>query len=162
MKNKFLIIVLIAIGILFHNCGFKPMHKISDDNENIRNYSIKILNEVSREIEQEVSSIVFSKAETTYEVLVNVQEDQTPLIVNTNGTVAKYRIEVSINFEIKQNDSNDTIATGVTRGFAQYDVSASEINNEDTKKSMTKTAAKNALQIMISKIESSIARSNDN
>ena len=84
------------------------------------------------------------------------------MIINTNGTVSKYRIEVSINFEIIEIVSNNTLSTGIARGFAQYDVGESEFNNEDMKKSMTRNAVKNALQIMVSKVESSIARSNDN
>ena len=57
---------------------------------------------------------------------------------------------------------NKVISDGTTRGFAQYDVVDSEISNEDTRKNMTKTAAKNALQIMVSRIQSSIIQLNDN
>ena len=74
-----------------------------------------------------------------------------PLIINTNSTVAKYRIEIEINYQLIQLDSGDVISEGTTRGFAQYDTVDSEIINEDTRKSMTKIA-KNALQIMSSRI----------
>ena len=52
------------------------------------------------------------------------------------------------------------VSSGISRGFAQYDVGESEFNNEDIKKRMTQNATKNALQIMTSKVESSIAESN--
>ena len=81
-----------------------------------------------------------------------------PLIINTNGTVAKYRIEIEINYQLIQLDSGDVISEGTTRGFAQYDTVDSEVSNEDTRKSMTKIAAKNALQIMSSRIQSSILK----
>ena len=64
------------------------------------------------------------------------------MIINTNGTVAKYRIEVSIEFEIIQNDNGSMISSGISRGFAQYDVGESEFNNEDIKKRMTKMQQK--------------------
>ena len=105
---------------------------------------------------------LYSKDNLAYEVLLKIQENQTPLVINTNGTVAKYRIEVSINFEIIETDTSSMISTGITRGFAQYDVGESEFNNEDMKKRMTQIATKDALQIMVSKVESSIAKSNDN
>ena len=54
------------------------------------------------------------------------------------------------------------ISNGTARGSAQYDVGTSEVNNEDTKKSMTKIATKNAIQLMVSKIQSSISGTNDN
>lgn len=159
-KNK--IIFVITLFIVFNNCGFTPMYKISDSEVNLRNYSVKIVNQVSREISQEVDANIFPSSEVAYEVMLNIKDDQIPLIINTNGTVAKYRIEVVINFEIVEINSNNVIDSGVSRGFSQYEVGASEIDNEDTKKSMIKSATKNALQIMVSKVEGSIARSNDN
>ena len=51
---------------------------------------------------------------------------------------------------------------GNARGFAQYDIGASEINNEDTKKSMIKIATKNAIQLMTTKIQNDISNKNDN
>ena len=98
-KNSF-ILILSAYFFLI-SCGFSPIYKISDDNLNIRNYNLKLVNNVSREIEDEVKNALYLKDNFVYEVLLKIQEEQTPLIINTNGTVSKYRIEVSINFEIK-------------------------------------------------------------
>ena len=93
-----------------------------------------------------------------YIAFLTIYEDLTPLIINTNGTVAKYRIEIEIKYELIQIDIGEVISTGTTRGFAQYDVTDSEIVNEDTKKSMTRIATKNAIQLMTSRIQSSISR----
>ena len=103
-------------------------------------------------------ALSFKDEDQKYKALLSIYEDLTPLIVNTNGTVAKYRIEIEIKYELIQIDSNEVISTGTTRGFAQYDVTGSEIVNEDTKKSMTKIATKNAIQLMTSRIQSSISR----
>ena len=161
IKAKLVLVILGAYFLLI-SCGFSPIYKITDDNLDIRNYSLKLVNKVSREIQDEVEKTIRSKDNLAYEVFLQIQEEQTPLVINTNGTVAKYRIEISINFEIIETSTENTLSTGITRGFAQYDVGESEFNNEDMKKSMTRNATKNALQIMISKVESSIARSNDN
>ncbi len=161
IKAKLVLVILGAYFLLI-SCGFSPIYKITDDNLDIRNYSLKLVNKVSREIQDEVEKTIHSKDNLAYEVFLQIQEEQTPLVINTNGTVAKYRIEISINFEIIETSTENTLSTGITRGFAQYDVGESEFNNEDMKKSMTRNATKNALQIMISKVESSIARSNDN
>jgi hypothetical protein len=93
---------------------------------------------------------------------LTISESLTPLIINTNGTVAKYRIEILINYDLIEISSNEEISSGTARGFAQYDVGTSEVGNEDTKKSMTKIATKNAIQLMVSKIQSSISQANDN
>ena len=161
IKAKLVLVILGAYFLLI-SCGFSPIYKITDDNLDSRNYSLKLVNKVSREIQDEVEKTIHSKDNLVYEVFLQIQEEQTPLVINTNGTVAKYRIEISINFEIIETGTENTLSTGITRGFAQYDVGESEFNNEDMKKSMTKTATKSAIQLMVSKLRSSISRANDN
>ena len=161
LNFKFLITTLLFLFIL-SGCGFKPIHKLSNVNSNAVSFSAEITNSVSREIIEEVNDNLFQENDHNYKVFLTIQEDLTPLIVNTNGTVAKYRIEIEIYYELLQIDINKVISDGTTRGFAQYDVVDSEISNEDTRKNMTKTASKNALQIMVSKIQSSIIKLNDN
>ena len=143
-------------------CGFKPIHKISNDDVDISNYSVKILNSVSREIIDEISTNIISGDNEKFSALLTINESLTPLIINTNGTVAKYRIEILISYKLIEIETNQEITNGMARGFAQYDVGTSEINNEDTKKSMIKIAAKNAIQIMVSKLQSSISQIDDN
>ena len=48
------------------------------------------------------------------------------------------------------------------RGFAQYSVATSEIQNEETRSLMTKSATNEAIQMMISKIRSNQPIINDN
>ena len=147
----------VFILIIFTSCGFKPIYKISDNNKNSNEYYIQITNQVSREVVEEINENIFQDRSQKYKALLTIHEDLTPLIVNTNGTIAKYRIEIEIKYELLQEDINEIISEGTTRGFAQYDVVDSEIENEDMKKSMTKIATKNALQIMTSRIQSRIS-----
>ena len=152
------LLAALAIFILFLGCGFKPIYKLTSDDIRIDGYSVKFTNQVSREIIEEVNSSIVQSEDQKYLALLTIYEDLAPLIVNTNGTVAKYRIEIEIKYELLQIDNGEVISTGTTRGFAQYDVTGSEIVNEDTKKSMTKIATKNAFQLMASRIQSSISR----
>ena len=152
------LLAAIAIFFIFLSCGFKPIYKLTSDDIRIDGYSVKFTNQVSREIIEEVNSAIVQSEDQKYLALLTIYEDLTPLIVNTNGTVAKYRIEIEIKYELLQIDSDEVISSGTTRGFAQYDVTDSEIVNEDTKKSMTKIATKNAFQLMASRIQSSISR----
>ena len=151
-------LVTLTIFFIFLGCGFKPIYKITSNDTGIASYSVEVTNQVSREIIEEVNSTIVPGENQKYRALLNIFEDLTPLIVNTNGTVAKYRIEVEIKYELIQIDGDEVISTGTTRGFAQYDVTGSEIVNEDTRRSMTKIATKNAIQLMTSRIQSSISR----
>ena len=152
------LLATLALFFLFLSCGFKPIYKIAIDDTSIDGYSMVVTNQVAREIIEEVNNTVVQGENPKYKALLSIYEDLTPLIVNTNGTVAKYRIEIEIKYELLQIDSGEVISTGTTRGFAQYDVTGSEIVNEDTKKSMTKIATKNAIQLMASRIQSSISK----
>ena len=154
IKNLIIILVLLFIN----NCGFKPIHQITETDSNFSNYTVEVQNSVSREIIDELNASFTADEEINYKAVISVNEDLNPLIINTNGTVAKYRIEIEINYQLIQLDSGDVITEGTTRGFAQYDTVDSEVSIEDTRKSMTKIAAKNALQIMSSRIQSSILK----
>ena len=152
------LVATLAIFFIFSSCGFKPIYKITSDDIDLNGYSVEVVNQVSREIIDEVNSTIVQDENQKFKALLNIYEDLTPLIVNTNGTVAKYRIEIEIAYKLIQIDVDETISTGTTRGYAQYDVTESEIVNEDTRKHMTKIATKNAIQIMTSRIQSSISR----
>ena len=152
------LLATLTIFFIFLGCGFKPIYKITNNDTGIASYSMEVTNQVSREIIEEVNSTIVPGENQKYRALLNIFEDLTPLIVNTNGTVAKYRIEVEIKYELIKIDGDEVISKGTTRGFAQYDVTGSEIVNEDTRQSMTKIATKNAIQLMTSKIQSSILR----
>ena len=152
------LLATLTVFFIFFGCGFKPIYKMTSDDASIRGYSVEVTNQVAREIIEEVNSTIVQSEDQKYKALLTIYEDLTPLIVNTNGTIAKYRIEIEIKYELLQEDINEIISEGTTRGFAQYDVVESEIENEDMKKSMTKIATKNAIQLMTSRIQSSISR----
>ena len=154
--------LILLFLLLIISCGFKPIHKLTDTNAENEGYSVKILNNVSMEVIEEINTNIISDDNEKFSALLTISESLTPLIINTNGTVAKYRIEILINYDLIEISSNEEISSGTARGFAQYDVSTSEVGNEDTKKSMTKIATKNAIQLMVSKIQSSISQANDN
>ena len=159
--TKRLVLILITL-VLTASCGFKPIHKLSDTSGINTNYSVNIINSVSREIREEINANIVSDGNEKYSALLTITDSLTPLIINTNGTVAKYRVEIQINYVLTEAENGKEISNGMARGSAQYDVGTSEINNEDMKKSMTKTATKSAIQLMVSKLRSSISRANDN
>ena len=153
--------VALIVFLFALSCGFQPIYKLSDTNISSANYSVKILNDVSREIIEEINTNIITNDDEKFTALLTINENLTPLIINTNGTVAKYRIEILITYRLIEIETDKEVSTGNARGSAQYDVGTSEISNEDTKKSMTKIATKNAVQLMVSKIQSSISRTND-
>jgi len=167
MRNtKIKIGALIFLLFFFNNCGFKPMYKISESNIDFKSYSIVIMNEsnISREIKEEIRKSFPSsmEADKDYVIEINTTETLDPLIINTDGTVAKYRIEIIMNFKVKNKNENLYLMEDMVRGFAQYSVETSEIESDDKKKRMIRTATNSAIQMMISKIQSDTSITNDN
>ena len=156
----------ISIFIVLTSCGFKPMYKYSENSIDFRSYSVKIMNEnnTSREIKEEIKKSFPSSSEITKEYVIEmyINENFDPLITNTDGTVAKYRIEIIIDFKVKDKNKESYLIEDMVRGFAQYTVETSEIESDDKRKRMIGTATSGAIQMMISKIQSDTSITNDN
>ena len=156
----------ISILILLTGCGFKPMYKLSESSFDFRSYSITIMNEndTSREIKEEIKQSFPSSSEIKeeYVIEINTNESLDPLITNTDGTVAKYRIEIIIDFKVRDKIKDSYLIEDMVRGFAQYTVETSEIESNDKKNRMIRTATNSAIQMMISKIQSDTSIANDN
>ena len=148
------------------SCGFKPIYKFSENSLDLNSYSINIINEnnTSRQIKEEIKKSFpsNSKIEKDYIIDIEAFENLDPLITNTDGTVSKYRIEIIMYFKVKATNANDFLINDVVRGFAQYTVETSEIESDDKRKAMVRTATNGAIQMMISKIQSDTVITNDN
>ena len=86
-------LIIILVLLFINNCGFKPIHQITETDSNFSNYTVEVQNSVSREIIDELNTSFTTDGEINYKDVILVNEDLNPLIINTNGTVAKYRIE---------------------------------------------------------------------
>tara|TARA_A100001015_G_scaffold303370_1_gene392906 strand:- start:315 stop:743 length:429 start_codon:yes stop_codon:yes gene_type:complete len=142
------------------------MYKFSESNVDLNSYSINIVNEsdISRQIKEEIKKSFpsGSKAEKDFVIDMKILENLDPLITNTDGTISKYGIEIIIYFKVKTRNTNELLINDVVRGFAQYTVETSEIESDDKKKRMTRTATSGAVQMIISKIQSETLIKNDN
>ena len=167
MKNR-IIKISSLLFLLFYlsSCGFKPMYKLSESNIDFRSYSIIIINEnnISREIKEEITRTFPSSSDEKKDYIIEIStiENLDPLITNTDGTVAKYRIEIIMNYKVKDKFKDSYLIEDTVRGFTQYTVETSEIESDDKKKRMIRTATNDAIQMMISKIQSNISITNDN
>ena len=158
--------LLVSLFFYLVSCGFKPMYKFSENGVDLNSYSINIINEsnTSREIREEIRKSFPSSSdiEKYYVIDIEVFENLDPLITNTDGTVSKYGIEIIIYFKVKTTNTNELLINDVVRGFAQYTVETSEIESDDKKKRMIRTATSSAIQMMTSKIQSDASITNDN
>ena len=160
------ILTLILFILLITGCGFQPIYKISEDNYNLSMYDIQFNDSqnISRNIKEEFKKNFLDKNNTEKKFILRilVSENFTPIIINENGTVAKYRVDIDIDYELINKVKNSLMIKDTARGFAQYNTVTSEIENDQKKERMISSAANDAIQIMVSRIQSKVNFENVN
>ena len=157
---KILFVLIIFLNI--NNCGFKPMYKSDGIGIDLSRLSINFKGDVTYEIKEELKNLFNTEQENIdYYVTVEVTEEMVPVIINENGTISKYQIDITLFFNVT-NKLEELIIDDVAVGFAQYDVLVSEIENKDLKKQMLRSATNDAASLMITKIQSKLSSINDN
>ena len=153
----FLLIVLFVSG-----CGFKPMYKSDGKGIELDKLYISFEGEITYEIKDELKSLLSTDQENSeYNVIVEAKEEMVPVIINENGTVSKYQIDIALFFKVTDK-LGEILIDDVAVGFAQYDVLVSEIENKDLRKQMLRSATNDASSLMITKIQSKLSLNNDN
>jgi hypothetical protein len=143
---------LIGIIFIFYmvvSCGFTPILKDSIDTNNVIVY-YEIDTSSSYQARQLVSSafINLEKNKAKFVTKVNIIETESAVNIESSGSVDEYKIEVLINFEIFEIETNTKIFDSQTRGFANYDVSNSEYTNTLVQKDALEKALTNGIQLM--------------
>ena len=143
-------------------CGFKPMYKSDGKGIELNRLYINFKGDVSYDIKEELKRLLSTDQQNKdYTVVVDVVEEMVPVIINENGTVSKYQIDITIFFEVT-NKLGEALIDDVAVGFSQYDVLVSEIENKDLRKQMLRSATNDAASLMITKIQSKLSLQNDN
>ena len=156
------ILFFLFVFLSINNCGFKPMYKSDGVGIDLNRLSVNFKGNINNEIKEELKTLLSADQENTdYIVTVEVKEDMVPVIINENGTVSKYQIDIAIFFNVT-NKLDEQVIDDVAVGFAQYDVLISEIENKDLRKQMLKSATNDAASLMITKIQSKLSLTNDN
>ena len=159
MKKNLLVILIFLAAT---GCGFKPMYKSDGKGIDLNRLYINFTGNITYEVKEELKSLFSTeKQNKDFAVLVSVKEDMVPVIINENGTVSKYQIDIALYFEVTDN-LGEVLVDDVAVGFSQYDVLVSEIENKDLKNQMLRSATNDAASLMITKIQSKLSLANDN
>ncbi len=156
------VIFFLFLCFTINNCGFKPMYQSDGNGVELNEVSLNFKGAVTYEIREELKNFFGNNIEDpNYIILVEAREEIVPVIMNENGTVSKYQIDIVLFFDVTDK-FGDIFISDVAVGFAQYDVLVSEIENKDLRKQMLRSATNDAASLMITKIQSKLSLSNDN
>ena len=138
------------------------MYKQNENSLSLDKISVTFKENASYEVQEELKSLFNNDGDDTqFSVLVDVREEIVPIIINTNGTVEKYQIDVAIFFDVSDKSGN-LILSDSSVGFAQYNIQTSEIENDYTRRQMLRSATNDAASLMVTKIQSKLSLSDDN
>jgi len=150
MKKIFIILFL---SNFFIQCGFQPIY--SERNETIESdYETVLISENSISVNETFNSI-FKKTtkKSNFELRISIIEQDLPIVTNSDGTVAKYRIDISTNFVLYDRINKKEIFSDYSKGFAQYETQTNNYDTEQKRYKAKKIATTNSLQLIPIKIQ---------
>ena len=150
MKKIFIILFL---SNFFIQCGFQPIY--SERNETVESdYETVLISENSISIKEAFNSIFKNTTKkSNFELKISIIEQDLPIVTNSDGTVAKYRIDISTNFVLYDRINKKEIFSDYSKGFAQYETQTNNYDTEQKRYEAKKIATTNSLQLIPIKIQ---------
>tara|TARA_Y100000389_G_C17446980_1_gene512235 strand:- start:788 stop:1255 length:468 start_codon:yes stop_codon:yes gene_type:complete len=147
------IFVILFLSNFFIQCGFQPIY--SERNETVESdYETVLISENSISVKEAFSSIFRNTSkESNFELKISVIEQDLPIVTNSDGTVAKYRIDISTNFVLYDRINKQEIFSDYSKGFAQYETQTNNYDTEQKRYEAKKIATTNSLQLIPIKIQ---------
>ena len=150
MKKIFIILFL---SNFFIQCGFQPIY--SEKNETVESdYETVLISENSVSVKEAFNSIFKNTTiKSNFELKISIIEQDQPIVTNSDGTVAKYRIDISTNFILYDRINKKEIFSDYSKGFAQYETQTNNYDTEQKRYEAKKIATTNSLQLIPIKIQ---------
>ena len=150
MKKIFIILFL---SNFFIQCGFQPIY--SERNKTVESdYETVLISENSVSVKEAFNSIFKNSIkDSNFELKINITEQDLPIVTNSDGTIAKYRIDISTNFVLYDKINKKEIFSDYSKGFAQYETQTNNYDTEQKRFEAKKIATTNSLQLIPIKIQ---------
>ena len=150
MKKIFIILFL---SNFFVQCGFQPIY--SERNQTLESdYETVLISENSVSVKEAFNSIFkITTRESNFELKISIIEQDLPIVTNSDGTVAKYRIDISTNFVLYDRINKKEIFSDYSKGFAQYETQTNNYDTEQKRYEAKKIATTNSLKLIPIKIQ---------
>ena len=147
------IFILLFLSNFFMQCGFQPIY--SEKREALESsYETVLISENSISVKESFNTIFKnSNKGSNYQLRIDIIEQDQPIITNSDGTIAKYRIDITANFALYDKIDNKVILSNYSKGFAQYETQVNEYDTEQKRDDAKRIATSNSLQIIPIKIE---------
>tara|TARA_B100000902_G_scaffold367200_1_gene389605 strand:+ start:192 stop:659 length:468 start_codon:yes stop_codon:yes gene_type:complete len=152
------ILIILLLSHFFIQCGFQPIY--SEKSKTVKSdYEAVLISENSVSVKEAFNSIFKNTTKkSNFELKINIIEQDLPIVTNSDGTVAKYRIDISTNFILYDRINKEEIFSDYSKGFAQYETQTNNYNTEQKRYEAKKVATTNSLQLIPIKIQNFLSR----
>ncbi len=155
-------IFLIVIFCIITSCGFSPVYSQKDDNTEL---AVKLASVDVKPIksiigQQYVNALVDAldpsgiNQDKQYILEANVTKSTVPLAIEKDRTISRYKVVVSVEYKIKEIETDKYIANGSASSEADYDKVVSDyatyVSENDTMKRAIKELAQDTKVRVIS------------
>ena len=155
------ILVLLFLSNFLIQCGFQPIYS-EKSNLLEKDYETILTSENSISVKEAFNAIFRnSTKQSNYELQIHINEQDLPIVTNSDGTVAKYRIDISTNFILYDIINNKEIFSDYSKGFAQYETQTNNYDTEQKRDEAKKIATSNSLQLIPIKIQNFQSRKSE-
>ena len=143
---------LISILLLIQ-CGFTPIY--SDKSNLIESDYETILTSENSIVVKEAFNNIFrnSSKKSNFQLKIDILEQDLPIVTNSDGTIAKYRIDIITNFILFDIANNEEVFSDYSKGFAQYETQTNNYDTEQKRNEAKKIATSKSLQLIPIKIQ---------
>jgi len=147
------IFIILFVSNFLIQCGFQPIY--SEKSEKVDgDYETVLTSENSIATKESFNSIFKNSIkDSNFELKINITEQDQPIVTNSDGTIAKYRIDISTNFILYDKINKKEIFSDYSKGFAQYETQTNNYDTEQKRYEAIKIATTNALQLIPIKIQ---------
>ena len=147
------IFVILFVSNFFIQCGFQPIY--SEISEIVdRDYETILISENSFSAKEAFRSIFKNqKKQSNFALKINIIEQDQPIVTNSDGTIAKYRIDITTSFILYDKINKKEIFADYSKGFAQYETQINNYDTEQKRHEAIKIATTNSLQLIPIKIQ---------
>ena len=152
------ILIILLLSHFFIQCGFQPIY--SEKSKTVKSdYEAVLISENSVSVKEAFNSIFKNTTKkSNFELKINIIEQDLPIVTNSDGTVAKYRIDISTKFILYDRINKEEIFSDYSKGFAQYETQTNNYNTEQKRYEAKKVATTNSLQLIPIKIQNFLSR----
>ena len=152
------ILIILLLSHFFIQCGFQPIY--SEKSKTVKSdYEAVLISENSVSVKEAFNSIFKNTTKkSNFELKINIIEQDLPIVTNSDGTIAKYRIDISTNFILYDRINKEEIFSDYSKGFAQYETQTNNYNTEQKRYEAKKVATTNSLQLIPIKIQNFLSR----